>query len=74
MHVGKGPFLVMVVSDLEKAIEIAKNAGAKVKGKPEVHAESMVKSVRLAEGAFGLGMPVVLATMHSEELEKLLSK
>ena len=74
LHVGKGPFLVLVVSDLEKAVEIAKNSGAKVEGKPEIHAEKMVKSARLAEGAFGLGMPVILATMYSEELEKIVSK
>ena len=74
VHVGQGPFLAIEVSDLDKAMEMVKAKGAKVEGKSEVDTEKMVKAVRLAEGALGLGIGVVLVSAYSEELEQLLTK
>ncbi len=72
--VGENGYLSVEVTDIDKALEVLAGSGIRPDGKPEVSSGGAVKSVCLAEGAFGLKMRVRLCGPYSEELEKLLRK
>ena len=74
LRVGQPAQLAIEVTDLDKALEVLQKMGIEADGELDLCCEESLKCVALAEGAFGLKMPVRLYCTHSDELEKLLSK